>query len=423
MRAPSTLLLAACLVLAAVAGTAAGGPAQQVEPRATPAGQGPAPGASPAATDPPSAAATQSSVGAPAGQDAAEFAVVAAVPAEDGERRTVTVLTGTDVASAGDVETGRNGLYRVPVTLTEAGAAGFVEDLRRLGFTESGTTCDTDAAGEDRGRCLHTVVDGEVVYSAGLSVGLAERMRSGAFVEDPQFAFFAERRPQAEAIAMALDDASTPDETGSEAAAMVADTGVAVVAQVAGTDGRSRYVTVLSGADVATVSGVEQGAGGAPFVTVGLTDAAATDFAGELQRLGFAETGGTDCDPDESGDGCLHTVVDGRVVYSAGVGEAFAERVRTGEFADDARLRLLAANASTARELKRSLRDAASNATTTGNAGAGATGTKSGGTPGDETDDGSGGSDDTDGGSLPGFGALAALVALAAGALPVRRRP
>lgn len=123
--------------------------------------------------------------GAAAAPDAS---VVARYPAENGSMTETAVVTPDDVATAEQTRTA-NGGVGVAVTLTDAGAQSFADTLVDAGFTsENGTgNCPADGAERnDGGYCLLTVVDGDVVYAAGLAPTLAENVESGGFEDDPR---------------------------------------------------------------------------------------------------------------------------------------------------------------------------------------------------------------------------------------------
>ena len=118
----------------------------------------------------------------------ADASVVARYPAENGSMTETPVVTADDVASAEQTTT-PNGGVGVMVTLTDAGAQSFTDTLVDAGFTsENGTgSCPADGAERnDEGYCLLTVVDGDVVYAAGLAPALADDVERGAFADDPR---------------------------------------------------------------------------------------------------------------------------------------------------------------------------------------------------------------------------------------------
>ncbi|WP_135821283.1 preprotein translocase subunit SecD [Halostella litorea] len=108
------------------------------------------------------------------------------------EYRTETVLQQEDLQSVGQAQANdRNDGYHVSVTLREGAAEQFSNTLNEAGFTEAEgiSNCQPDAGpnGTDNGYCLQTVVDGEVVYSAGVRRNLATSIRNGDFNRDPTF--------------------------------------------------------------------------------------------------------------------------------------------------------------------------------------------------------------------------------------------
>ncbi|WP_267639383.1 hypothetical protein [Haloarchaeobius amylolyticus] len=130
--------------------------------------------------------------------------VVAHYPTDDGYQNE-TVVTPDDVAAVGAISE-QNGLYRVPITLTEKGGTSFASTLVESGFTSDGVSgCRWQQTEADAGYCLLTVVDGEVTFAASLSPGLASSMESGDFEDDPRFVLAAESKAKAETIAEQLE--------------------------------------------------------------------------------------------------------------------------------------------------------------------------------------------------------------------------
>ncbi|MFC7133448.1 MULTISPECIES: hypothetical protein [Salinibaculum] len=123
----------------------------------------------------------------------ADVEIVASYPVETGngtEHRETTVLDERDVAAVGRVQEGAGGRPpSVPVGLTESGAENFTTAMREFGFTSSAgiQACRYEERPDDPGYCLQTVLDGEVVFSASMSSGLARTLESGAFADDPRF--------------------------------------------------------------------------------------------------------------------------------------------------------------------------------------------------------------------------------------------
>lgn len=112
-------------------------------------------------------------------------------------------------------------------------------------------------------------------------------------------------------------------------------------------DGESdehRRETVLTGADIARVSGVQTGRrSGGPRVQVRLTDAAGERFAARLIEAGFTEhAGGGACefDPDNEDEPageqyCILTATDGVVVHAASLNADLANSMESGSFQAD----------------------------------------------------------------------------------------
>jgi hypothetical protein len=107
----------------------------------------------------------------------------------DGEER--QLVTGADVATVGDVESARQGGYRVAVTLTDAGTEAFAAGLERVG------AFDDPSAHE-----LRTYLDGERLTAATLAPGLAAEIESGEW--DGRFLVLVDDRAEAERVRAAL---------------------------------------------------------------------------------------------------------------------------------------------------------------------------------------------------------------------------
>ncbi len=77
----------------------------------------------------------------------------------------------------------------VPVVLTADSAHDFQDKVVETGVagSGSGSTCTYETDPENTQPCLLTVVDGEVVYSAGMAPSLASSMQSGTWADDPSF--------------------------------------------------------------------------------------------------------------------------------------------------------------------------------------------------------------------------------------------
>jgi len=128
--------------------------------------------------------------------DEGEVSVVATIPTQTDNGtvyRNQTVLTNRQLESSqiGVAGVTESGQPRVPITLTDAVGRNYSQDLIDMGFTSSEATgsqsCRYRESPSDPGYCLYTVVDGEVVYAAGLAPSLAEDMESGQFQKAPTF--------------------------------------------------------------------------------------------------------------------------------------------------------------------------------------------------------------------------------------------
>jgi len=140
--------------------------------------------------------------------------IVASFPAEAGdgsEQRRERLVTQEDVARVGPVRHGGGRPPFVLVTLTDEAATRFTEAMTEYGFTDEGVgNCRWQDDREDPGYCLHTVVDGEVQYAAGISAGLAEVFRNGEFAADPQFRMTAVDAEAARELKRTLESGALP---------------------------------------------------------------------------------------------------------------------------------------------------------------------------------------------------------------------
>ena len=107
----------------------------------------------------------------------------------DGEER--ELVTGTDVATVGGVESARQGGYRVAVALTDAGTEAFAAGLERVGAFEDPSAHE-----------LRTYLDGERVTAATLAPGLAAEIESDEW--DGRFLVVVDDREEAERLRAAL---------------------------------------------------------------------------------------------------------------------------------------------------------------------------------------------------------------------------
>jgi preprotein translocase subunit SecD len=107
------------------------------------------------------------------------------------------------------VRQGEGGQPVVPVTLTEEAAGPFTQAMQRFGFDDpANRTCGYGRGGG--GHCLLTVRDGEVVYSARVTPGLARQFASGEFVNDPAYQTSAENVSEAQGLQVDLQAGALP---------------------------------------------------------------------------------------------------------------------------------------------------------------------------------------------------------------------
>jgi preprotein translocase subunit SecD len=134
-------------------------------------------------------------------------------PNESGAYVNETLLTSEQLenqATIGPVEF-QEGDPVVPVTLSDAIAGEFADDMVAAGFG-SGTRCMFNGYGnpDNQGRCLLTVLDGEVVYDSGVRPDLGESFRDGSFTQRPQFFIEAENRSVAQTLRLNLRAGALP---------------------------------------------------------------------------------------------------------------------------------------------------------------------------------------------------------------------
>ena len=125
--------------------------------------------------------------------DRGQVEVWALYPGENGTQ-TQSLLSQSDLAEIGGAQQERGETF-VPIRLNEEAGQRFGEAMRQNGFAqEGGTRCSYDLERpleenmeSDPGRCLLTVLDGEVVFAAGVAPNLATAFESGSFDEDPSY--------------------------------------------------------------------------------------------------------------------------------------------------------------------------------------------------------------------------------------------
>jgi hypothetical protein len=121
--------------------------------------------------------------------DVSEFRITVT----DGDEE-IELVTGTDVASVGEVEETRSGDgYRTPVTLTDEGTAAFADGLEEVGAFE-----------DPESHRIRTYFEGELLYEATLGPGLADAIESGEW--DGEFLLQVSDRETAEKLKTALEN-------------------------------------------------------------------------------------------------------------------------------------------------------------------------------------------------------------------------
>ena len=243
---------------------------------------------------------------------------------------------------------------------------------------------------------------------------------------------------------LAAGDAGTPG-SGSAAETTTASEPTPpearLVARFPAENGSMVERTVVSAADVARVDPpVNDSRTGAWTVTMALTDDGAARFTNVLVDTGFVDHPNR-CPATEgrNDDGyCLLLVVDDAAISSFSLAPSLAQDVRSGAFAADPRLRLLAENRSEARAVWRGFLDETGPRTVHGTRTADGTRTidGTGETEGDGGEVDTAGSDDAGTGasaaadgsgtdssvSTPGFDAAVALAALLVAAVTLVHR-
>ena len=141
--------------------------------------------------------------------------VVATYPVETDNGtvyRNTTVLEQDDFAAINPAQQASEGRPpNVPVSLTPAAAESFAQDMIDFGFTGQGVgNCRAEANPDNPGWCLYTVDDGDVIYSAGLSSGLAGDMESGAFENSRSFILETRSFETAQSVQISLESGALP---------------------------------------------------------------------------------------------------------------------------------------------------------------------------------------------------------------------
>lgn len=158
--------------------------------------------------------------------------IIAGYPEDTGngtELVTEEVLTqddfsGIDPASrAGE---GQPSPY-VPVSISSDGPnERYANLMQEAGFTSEGIgICDFNATQHDGAQegqwCLYTVVDGEFVYGASMSRGLAQTINSGDFVRSPSFILQTGTFEEAQQLEVNLRSGALPSELSIESSSFI----------------------------------------------------------------------------------------------------------------------------------------------------------------------------------------------------------
>jgi preprotein translocase subunit SecD len=133
---------------------------------------------------------------------------------QNGNQTNTTVAHGEDFADIGQATTNADGDPIVPVSLTQDAAEKFARDMRQYGFTSSEGI--SNCRYPNGGYCLLTVLDGEVVYDAGVRSDLARSFENGDFVQDPRFTITATSMAEARQLKANLEAGALPAELDFE---------------------------------------------------------------------------------------------------------------------------------------------------------------------------------------------------------------
>ena len=127
--------------------------------------------------------------------------------------RDETVLTREGIAQIGTAQPPQGGEpARVPISLTDQAAEPFANDMQRFGFTQNPSSCRYQERPNDAGYCLYTVVDGRVVYAAGVRANLAQDFANGEFARNPSFVVTASNISEANQLQINLQAGAIPTE-------------------------------------------------------------------------------------------------------------------------------------------------------------------------------------------------------------------
>ena len=139
--------------------------------------------------------------------------VVVQFPTGAGEWGTAVVLTQDDIATVGTVQDPTVSIAspHVPVTLTNEGASNFQTYLQQYGFSsQSNSNSCISSLPQELRYCIHTVLDGDIVYSASISPGLSDSLRKDEFINSKNFVMTSTNRTNADSLRLNLRAGALP---------------------------------------------------------------------------------------------------------------------------------------------------------------------------------------------------------------------
>lgn len=131
---------------------------------------------------------------------------------EEGEYTTRTVLERDDFRTIGSPQQATDiQPPHVPVTVEPTAAEKFQDDVVDTGLGQpGGTTCQYETAPEETQPCLLTILDGEVVFSAGMSSSLASSMSAGTWAQEGSFILQTGSFQEAQTLSTNLQSGALP---------------------------------------------------------------------------------------------------------------------------------------------------------------------------------------------------------------------
>ncbi|MFB6089417.1 MAG: preprotein translocase subunit SecD [Halobellus sp.] len=137
--------------------------------------------------------------------------VIKAYYQQNGNYTRRVVLQQNDFQNIGTAQEGQTGGAYVPVTVKESVADDFQQAMVETGLAQpGGTRCTYQRNPNSTEPCLLLVVNGEVTNAFGMSPGLAESLRSGAWAEDPVFQLQTTNVSEAQQVAINLRAGALP---------------------------------------------------------------------------------------------------------------------------------------------------------------------------------------------------------------------